>query len=218
MSKLKIYEDISDRIKSCTKCDLNCGSGDSYVVGSGNLNANIMFVAEAPGKTEVEKSQPMALPGLTGKTFERVLKRLGLQRDDVFATNTIACRPPKNRDPLPWELEACKSNLAAQINLVQPKLVVTFGRLAAQVFVNDIKITKEHGKLHRSDFFNIDIYPLFHPSYVHAYASLKNRKAFDNDVFKLRKIIYGINYRESGNFDTIADIGASSCTERSTGA
>lgn len=192
MDKLKLYEELKEEILSCRGCDLGCETLEGYdphVVGQGNLNAEIMFVAEAPGKNETIHARPMTPPGVTGVRYEKILASLGLARDDVYTTNTVACRPPGNRDPEPWELKRCRQYLDRQIALVNPKLIVTFGRFASQVFVNNIKITKDHGQVYKCASSDVDVYPVYHPSYVHAYASQIRRAEFKKDIEKLKRIV-----------------------------
>src|SRR5271157_3399216 len=105
--KLQIYESLSAEVKKCTKCDLGCELLDGHnphVMGQGNVNAKIMFVAEAPGLQETIYGRPLTPPGTSGKIYEKVLFALGLKREDVYTTNTVLCRPPSNRDPEPWEV------------------------------------------------------------------------------------------------------------------
>ena len=193
MIKLPIYEELKKEILSCQKCDL-CIEGkidklQAQVMGQGNLNADVMFIAQNPGENEVKNSQPLTSTGVSGKLYEQVLDYLGLTRDEVFTTNTVACHSPNNRDPEIWELNKCREYLQKQIDLVQPKLIVTFGRFAAQVFINKIKITQDHGKLHKSADYNVEVFPLAHPAYIKAYAPHTQREAFKKDIIKLRSII-----------------------------
>jgi uracil-DNA glycosylase family 4 len=157
------------------------------------LDAKIMFIAEAPGANEVLNQQPLTATGKSGAVYERVLKYLGLSRDQVYTTNTVLCRPPNNRDPEPYELAACQSLLQQQLELVKPKLIVTFGRFAASYFLGPFKMTKEHGKLKHSTKFNVDVFPLYHPAYVGCYASQQQREEFKRDLYTLRKTIGGID-------------------------
>ena len=191
-TKLQIYDNLRTEIMKCTKCDLGCESldgHDPHVMGQGNLDAKILFMAEAPGMQETIFKRPLSPPGTSGKVFEKVLSALGLTRDDVYITNTALCRPPKNRDPEPWEVHKCKNYLRQQIALVRPKIVVTFGRFAAQSFINDFKITRDHGKMHKSTEFDLNIFPMYHPAYVAAYAPHDKREEFKQDVKTLKKIL-----------------------------
>jgi len=189
----RIYSDLCTDVFKCTRCDLGCekllDGHDPHVMGQGNPKSRVMFVAEAPGLQETINKQPLTSTGTSGKLYEKVLKALGYEfRDDVYTTNIILCRPPKNRDPEPWEILKCKGFLQRQIQMVEPKLIVTFGRLAAQVFLGSFKITKEHGKLRDSEQYKVKVFPLYHPAYVQAYS--KNKMAeFKEDVKKLKEIL-----------------------------
>lgn len=179
--------------KKCTKCDLGCEKSldgfDPHVVGQGNIDSDIIFMAEAPGLQETKFGRPLTPPGTSGKLYEKMLKALGLTREEVYTTNTVLCRPPKNRDPELWEVHKCKVHLEKQLEIVQPKLVVTFGRFAAQVLLGNFKITKEHGVLRKSEQFNVDVFPLYHPAYVAAYAPKEKKEEFKADVKILKEIL-----------------------------
>ena len=112
-----------------------------------------------------------------------------LTREDVFTSNIVACIPPGNRDPETCEINRCKPFFEKQIELINPKMIITFGRFAAQAFLNNIKITRDHGKLKKSATYNIDIFPLCHPAYLQAYAPIKQRQGFKQDLKTLRQII-----------------------------
>lgn len=192
----KVYSDLYTEVKDCSKCDLGCtkllDGHDPHVMGYGSAESGIMFVAEAPGLQETIHNMPLTPPGTSGKIYEKLLKALGLSRETVYTTNIVLCRPPKNRDPEPWEVHKCKPYFVKQIQLVEPKLVVTFGRFAAQTMLGGFKITKEHGKLRRSDAFDVDVFPLYHPAYVGAYAPQDKREEFREDVRRLKTIIEGL--------------------------
>ena len=179
--------------KKCSRCDLGCekllDGFDPHVLGQGNIDANVMFVAEAPGYHETEFQRPLTPPGTSGKIYEKVLDGLGLTRDDVYTTNTVLCRPPKNRDPELWEVHKCKNNLTKQIQMVQPKIIVTFGRFAAQVLLGNFKITKEHGELRKSEQFDVLVFPVYHPAYIGAYAPKEKREEFKQDLLKLKGLL-----------------------------
>jgi len=187
------YNDLTQEVKNCSKCDLGCekllDGHDPHVMGQGSGKSGVMFVAEAPGLQETIHGKPLTPPGTSGKVYEKLLERLGLTRDDVYTTNTVLCRPPKNRDPEPWEVHKCQPFLKRQMELVQPKIVVTFGRFAAQIMLGSFKITKEHGQLRHSDKFDVDVFPLYHPAYVSSYASKDKKAEFKVDVDNLKEIL-----------------------------
>ena len=186
-----VYNEIYKKVKACSKCDLGCEKLDGYdprVMGQGGGFDGLMFVAEAPGLQETINSQPLTKTGKSGQTYEKLLKALKLKRDDVYTTNIVLCRPPNNRDPEPWEIKKCSIYLKQQMELAHPQLVVTFGRIAAQEFLGRFKITKEHGQIKRSEKFNIDVFPMYHPAYVSAYARSKMPE-FKEDARQLYRII-----------------------------
>ena len=192
--KLKIYEELAGEVLTCQKCDLGCEKQkdvDGHVMGQGNLNATILVVAEAPGEQETIYKRPLTPPGTSGKMYEKVLAHLGLTREQVYTTNTVLCRPLDNRDPEPYEVARCRPYLDRQMALIKPKLIITFGRFAAQSFLNNFKITRDHGKIQKCEKYGVEIYPLYHPSYIAAYAPLSKRDEFKADVNKLKTIIKG---------------------------
>jgi uracil-DNA glycosylase len=135
------------------------------VFGSGNADAELMFVGEAPGFHEDQQGLPFV--GAAGKLLERLLGEIGLTRDDVFIGNVLKCRPPGNRDPLTDEIDACQSHLYRQIELIQPRAVVTLGNFATKLLSgNPAGITRVHGqeqnvRLGQSDVL---LYPIYHPA------------------------------------------------------
>lgn len=193
MSKLKIFEEMKSEVLSCTKCDLGCDTPDGedpHVMGEGNLDADIMFIAEAPGKEETIHDQPLTPTGTAGRTFETVLKRLDLKREDVYVTNTVLCRPEGNADPMPYQVLKCEEYFRRQLDIVKPRLVVTFGRFAAEAMLGYVKITKDRGQIKHSEKFDVDVFPLYHPAYVAAYASSERRQEFwKKDLKKLRWLV-----------------------------
>jgi len=191
--KLRVYQEISDEVLSCKKCDLGCNmlldGHDPHVMGQGNLDAKVMFIAEAPGFQETVHRKPLTSPGKSGIIYEKVLASLDLSRNDVYTTNTVLCRPPDNADPLPYQVFHCSSYLERQIQLIAPKLIVTFGRFAALSFLTNFKITVDHGKIRKSEKYGVDIFPLYHPAYIGAYAPADKRLEFKQDVKNLKTII-----------------------------
>ena len=128
--------------------------------GEGPTDAQIMFIGEAPGFHEDQQGRPFV--GAAGRFLEELLGSIGLTRDRVFIANVIKCRPPGNRDPLPEEIEACRSFLDQQIELVNPKLVVTLGRFSMARAFPDARISRIHGQARKID--GILYYPMYHPA------------------------------------------------------
>jgi len=147
-------------LHDCQQCRL--ASGRTQVVfGTGNPQARIMFVGEAPGYYEDQQGIPFV--GAAGKLLTQLLESVGLSRSEIYIANVIKCRPPNNRDPLPDEVETCKPYLLQQIQLIKPKLVCSLGNFATQALLGKkVGITKVRGKVFQlSDFV---LFPLLHPA------------------------------------------------------
>jgi len=187
------YKQICSDILGCSKCDLGCDKLDGFnprVAGCGNINSKIIFMAEAPGFNETQFGKPLIPPGTSGKKYEEVLRELGLTREQVYTTNSTHCRPPQNRDPLPWESLKCLEYIKREICLINPEIIVTFGRFAALTFLDSFKMTKDHGKLQVSTKFKeTSVFPLFHPAYIMAYAPHEKREQFKQDIKALKNIL-----------------------------
>lgn len=153
---------IAGEVADCTKCPLYEGRTRA-VPGAGPADSKILFIGEGPGFHEDKQGLPFVGP--SGKFLEEMLAEINLKRTDVFITNVVKCRPPGNRDPLPNEIETCTSNyLFRQIDLIDPKLIVTLGRYSMGLFFPNAKITAIHGK---PKFENGRYYlPMFHPAAV----------------------------------------------------
>jgi DNA polymerase len=156
-------EAIAQEVRGCVKCPLHSGRTNA-VPGAGRVDADIMFIGEAPGFHEDQQGLPFV--GASGKYLEQLLDQIGLTRADVFITNVVKCRPPGNRDPLPAEIQTCTSNyLNRQIDVIKPKLIATLGRYSMALFFSpDARISKIHGQPKRAD--GRIYYPLFHPAAV----------------------------------------------------
>jgi DNA polymerase len=139
-------EALYSRINTCTDCDL-CKTRTHAVPGEGPPDAEIMFVGEGPGFHEDQQARPFV--GAAGKFLDEMLASIGLQRSEVYITNVLKCRPPGNRDPLPNEVEACRNYLLQQIELLNPRLIVTLGRFSLSWFFPRDSISKVHGSLRR---------------------------------------------------------------------
>ena len=139
----KKWQELYDTCASCKKCPLN-ESRTNCVFGTGNKNASLMFVGEAPGEQEDLSGIPFV--GRAGQLLDKFLYAVDIDREDVYIANILKCRPPKNRDPLPAEEDACIDFLREQTRLIKPKIIVCLGRIAAMRLIKpDFKITKEHG-------------------------------------------------------------------------
>ena len=135
------------------------------VFGSGNADAALMFVGEAPGKNEDEQGLPFV--GQAGKLLDRLLGEIGLTRADVFIANVLKCRPPGNRDPHPEEIENCQDYLLRQVELIEPRVICTLGNFATKLLRADpTGITRLHGRdeVRVIGTRAVRLYPIFHPA------------------------------------------------------
>lgn len=147
----------------CTRCDLAPGR-TQVVAGVGPKRARVLFLGEAPGAREDEGGEPFV--GAAGRLFTRLLEEAGISRSDVFITNVVACRPPKNRAPRPAEIRAHAPWLEQQIRLVAPDVIATLGRTALTYFLPGAKITELTGTPQTLAWNGrqVTLLPLFHPA------------------------------------------------------
>ena len=154
------WEQLRAECARCSACQLGA-TRRNLVFSVGNETADVMFIGEGPGEQEDIQGEPFVGPA--GKLLDVMLELIDLDRTQVYIANIVKCRPPRNRDPLPDEQAACMGWLTRQIDLVQPKLLVFLGRIAAQVFIKpDFRITREHGQ-----WFDVDgrrAMAMYHPS------------------------------------------------------
>lgn len=137
------WEQLQATCMECTKCGL-CETRHHVVFGVGNPNADILFVGEGPGEQEDLKGEPFVGPA--GKLLDDMLSIIDLDRSKCYIANIVKCRPPRNRDPLETEQEACIDYLRNQVALIQPRIIVCLGRIAAIRLIRpDFRITREHG-------------------------------------------------------------------------
>lgn len=155
---------FEEETASCVRCAL-AGSRGRVVFGSGDPDAELMLVGEAPGFHEDRRGLPFV--GQAGELLERLLASIGLTRADVYVTNVLKCRPPGNRDPLPDEVASCEPHLFRQLGLVRPSLVVTMGNIATRLLsARPHGITMVRGQEHAVTIGGHDllVYPVFHPA------------------------------------------------------
>jgi len=172
-------------VSSCTRCPLS-EERNRAVPGEGSFNADIMLIGEGPGFHEDKQARPFV--GRSGNLLEQLLNDIGYKREDVFITNVVKCRPPNNRDPQPEELTACKDFLDRQIEVINPKVIVTLGRFSMNRYFPGAAISKIHGQPKEID--DRLIVPMFHPA-----AALRNpkwRTAITDDFNNLPKLIANV--------------------------
>ena len=171
----KLYSECA----SCIACELSA-SRTNCVFGSGNKSADLLFVGEAPGENEDKTGTPFV--GRAGKLLNEYLAAVGIDRDSVYITNILKCRPPSNRDPRPCEEDACIHFLEKQIELISPKLIVCLGRISAlRIIKPDYKITSEHGTFVKKGRYVMTA--VYHPS-----ALLRDPKKKDDMLKDMEKI------------------------------
>ncbi|MBI4240359.1 MAG: uracil-DNA glycosylase [Candidatus Rokubacteria bacterium] len=154
--------DLERQIDGCTRCKL-CRGRTTIVFGTGNPNADLMVIGEAPGAEEDVQGKPFV--GRAGQLLTRMLQSVGWSRDEVFITNLVKCRPPQNRNPEPDEIASCAPFLLGQLVAIQPKVILALGNFAAQTLLKTREpISKLRGRLH--SYGSIVLVPTFHPAFL----------------------------------------------------
>jgi DNA polymerase len=154
------WDQLYDACCNCQACELG-KTRTNCVFGTGNREADILFVGEAPGEQEDLSGTPFV--GRAGQLLDKYLYAVDIHREDVYIANILKCRPPKNRDPLPAEEDACIGYLREQVRLIKPKIIVCLGRIAAMRLIKpDFKISKEHGVWFEKGNFLITA--VYHPA------------------------------------------------------
>lgn len=157
---MKTLEELKTLCESCQKCSLGA-TRTKLVFGTGNAQADLLFVGEAPGEQEDLSGIPFV--GRAGQLLDKFLYAVDIPRSQVYIANILKCRPPKNRDPLPEEEDACIGYLDKQISLIKPKMIVCLGRISAMRLIKpDFKISQEHGKWFTRNGYAITA--VFHPA------------------------------------------------------
>ena len=153
---------LRSEMGDCTRCKLH-PHRTHLVFGSGNPNARLMLIGEAPGEEEDLQGQPFV--GKAGQLLTKILKAIGLEREDVYIANILKCRPPLNRNPQPDEIGTCQPFLRKQIEIIHPKVICALGAFAAQTLLQtDKKISALRGRFH--DYLNVKLMPTYHPAYL----------------------------------------------------
>lgn len=155
---------MRDEIIAADVCAHLRETATQLVMGDGNLDANIVFIGEAPGKAEDEQGLPFV--GASGRFLNEMLEAAGMQRADVYITNIVKYRPPNNRDPEPEEKRAFWPYLMRQLEVIAPKVVITLGRHSGACFIPDLRISRDHGRARRVRFHDHEflVIPLYHPA------------------------------------------------------
>jgi len=194
--KKKELEKIAKKVANCKKCPLY-KKATNPVPGEGNHQAKVMFIGEAPGYWEDQWGRPFV--GQAGKLLDDLLQLIKLPRESVFITNVVKHRPPRNRDPLPEEIEACKEFLDAQIKIIDPKIIVTLGRFSLNKFLPGEFISKIHGQARFVEFAERKriVIPMYHPA-----AALRNERIMEElkfDFQKIPKFLENFSFKEGNS-------------------
>ncbi len=169
------WDQLRQCISDCTRCELAQGRTQT-VFGVGNQDADWMIIGEAPGAEEDRRGEPFV--GRAGKMLDEMLRAIGQSRESVFIANTLKCRPPHNRDPKPAEAAACRDFLDRQIALVQPRIILAVGKIAAQNLTgSDEPVGKMRGYPH--DLDGIPMVVTYHPAYLLRSPSQKRKSWSD---------------------------------------
>ena len=181
------WDSLEQTCLNCTKCGL-CETRNHVVFGVGRKDADVMFVGEGPGEQEDLKGEPFV--GAAGKLLDDMLSIIDLDRSKCYIANIVKCRPPRNRDPMETEQDACIGYLENQIRLIQPKILVCLGRVAAKRMIReDFRITREHGIWTEKD--GIQYCAIYHPSAL--LRDMDKRPETFEDLLKIRDMIHKVN-------------------------
>ena len=169
------WDELRRAVTGCTRCALH-ESRTQTVFGVGAPDADWMIIGEAPGAEEDRRGEPFV--GRAGNLLDEMLRAVGLQREAVFIANILKCRPPNNRDPQADEAAACRGYLLRQIELVQPRIILAVGRIAAQqLLATDTPVGRLRGQLH--EFESVPLVVTYHPAYL-LRSPAQKRKAWDD--------------------------------------
>lgn len=195
---MELQETLKEKIKAISESYVNDKIG-GYITGDGPIPCDILFIGEAPGKTEVEEGKPFV--GMAGKNFQKYLNSAGLSRDKIRITNTCYFRPIKikeskngratvsNRPPKTSEVELFREILDQEINLVKPKIIITLGNIPLKRFTNFKSIGECHGTLYFDEKLKKYIFPMYHPSSLTYNRSEEFSDSYENDWNKLKEAL-----------------------------
>ncbi len=186
MKKYRSLESIKQNIVICEKCNL-CNDRKNAVPGKGNYTADIVFIGEAPGKNEDLLGEPFV--GIAGKKLDEALKNSGLVRNEIYITNIVKCRPPKNRAPNDAERTTCSDYLENEISIIKPKIICLMGNTAYHSILDGKEISKNHGRLIYKN--NRAYFITYHPAAI--IYNQKLGKVFDADIKKMVSILQKLN-------------------------
>jgi DNA polymerase len=195
LSKKEFLDAVATEVIVCTKCHL-WKTRKNAVPGEGNSESPIMFIGEAPGQSEDIEGKPFV--GAAGKFLETLLSEIGLSRSDVFICNIVKCRPPRNREPMPNEIQTCTPYLDRQIKIIKPKIIVALGNYSTAYLFSKANltfsgITQAHGKFFQATILDMQmiIFPTFHPAA--ALYSAKYKETLQRDFQLLKTNLHALN-------------------------
>ncbi len=182
-SRVSNLEEIRSELGNCQRCKLG-RTRRTLVFGEGNSKTSLMLIGEGPGYDEDVQGKPFV--GRAGQLLTKILQAIAIQRDEVYITNIIKCRPPQNRNPEPGEIESCYPFLLKQIQAIQPRIICALGTFAAQTLLKtNGKITSLRGRAYT--FSGIQIFPTYHPAYLLRNPE-KKREVWE-DMKKIAKVL-----------------------------
>lgn len=170
-------------IQNCTQCRLHTGR-THVVFGTGDSNADLVFVGEAPGRDEDRQGVPFV--GRAGQLLTRIIEAIGLRREQVYIMNVVKCRPPENRNPQPDEVAACRPILQEQLESLRPRVICALGTFAAQTILQtDERISRLRGRFHMLG--EIQVMPTYHPAYL--LRNPQEKRAVWNDMQAVQRVL-----------------------------
>jgi len=197
LSKKELLDAVAKEVVVCVKCPL-WKNRKKAVPGEGDSESLVMFIGEAPGQSEDIEGKPFV--GAAGKFLETLLSEIGLSRDEVFIGNIVKCRPPRNREPMPNEIQTCTPYLDRQIKIIKPKVIITLGNHSTAYIFSKANlpfnsITKIHGKFYEATILDmqITIFPTFHPAAALYTAKYKEMLQRDFQLLKDKLAEHAIN-------------------------
>ncbi len=179
---MSVLTELYEEIANCQDCEL-AKHRTKVVPGEGPEDAELLFIGEAPGWYEDQQGRPFVGPA--GAFLNQLLSSIGLSREQVYIANVIKCRPPGNRDPLPAEIQACRKWLDRQIEIMQPRIIITLGRYSLARYFPNESISKVHGKARKEG--KVVCYPMYHPAAALHQGSL--RQIIEADMLKIPEIL-----------------------------
>lgn len=181
------WSSLGKAVAACTACDLH-RTRTQTVFGTGDIQAQWMIIGEAPGADEDRQGEPFV--GRAGRLLNTMLQAIGLKREQVYIANILKCRPPNNRDPRLEEVECCESYLQRQIQLIEPRVILAVGRIAAQSLLKTVTpIGRLRGQRHRLPGSQISVVVTYHPAYL-LRSPQQKRRAWE-DLCLARSVVEG---------------------------